>query len=68
MNARKIFQDKQVDKSEDQVKMETDSLTHIANPMIVVSCSSAMEVPRILNSNLLFTEISGYQRGELFEK
>lgn len=68
-NARKIFQDKQIEnKSDQEVKFETESLTKMTSPMIVVSYPSAFSAPRITNSNLLFTEISGYQRAELFDR
>ena len=35
--------------------------------MLVIKHSPGSS-PRIVNSNLLFTEVSGYQRSELFDK
>lgn len=62
-NARKIYQDKQVEnKNEQEVNYEIESLSKMTSPMIIVKYPSALSTPRIVNSNLLFTEISGYQR------
>ena len=68
-NARKLFQDKQLENKDDQEhKYENESIDKRISPMIVVEYSPMSLSPRIINSNLLFTEISGFQRSELYEK
>jgi predicted metallo-beta-lactamase superfamily hydrolase len=67
-NARKIFQDKQLENKHDEEKWEqNESLDKRNAPAIIVQYASRSGVPRILNSNLLFTEVSGYSKGELYD-
>lgn len=37
----------------------------MTSPLLVLATSSPSSIPRIVNTNLMFTEITGYQREEL---
>lgn len=40
----------------------------MTNPLLVLSCPSPSATPKIINANLMFTEITGYQREELIDR
>lgn len=67
--ARKLFQDRQSGHRPEELHLDDQSLDHLTSPVLVLaSPSSAGASPRIINVNLMFTEVTGYQREELIEK
>jgi len=65
-NARKIFQDRQTGhRNVESLHLEEGSLNKMTSPLLVLSADPS---PRILNANLMFTEVTGYQREELVGK
>lgn len=65
-NSRKIFQDRQTGhRNVESLHLEEGSLNKMTSPLLVMSADPN---PRILNANLMFTEVTGYQREELVGK
>ena len=68
-NARKIFQDRQTGhRNTEQLHFEEDSINKMTSPLLILSGGSHDTLPRILNVNLMFTEVTGFQREEVIDK
>ena len=68
-NARKIFLDRQSGtKRNELMHFNEDSYNRMTAPLLVVTSSSPSTVPRITGVNLMFTEVTGYQREELMDR
>lgn len=66
-NARKIYLDKQSGhrKRAEEMHVEEEGLNKLTSPVLIVTAGAT---PRIKNTNLMFVEITGYQREELIDR
>jgi hypothetical protein len=68
-NARKIFQDRQSGhRTAEELHFEEKSLNKMTAPVLILAHPAPGALPRILNANLMFTEVTGYQREELIDR
>jgi hypothetical protein len=68
-NARKIFLDRQSGSKRNEVMhFNEDSYNRMTAPLLVLTVASPAAVPRITAVNLMFTEVTGYQREELVDR
>jgi hypothetical protein len=67
-NARKIYVDKQTGHRRiEEFHLEDDAINKMTSAILILTADSPKSTPRIKNVNLLFTEITGYQREELID-
>lgn len=67
-NARKIFLDRQSGtKRAEVMHFHEDSYNRMTSPLLILTASHH-STPRIANINLVFTEVTGYQREELIDR
>jgi hypothetical protein len=68
-NARKIFLDRQSgSKRTDVMHFNEDSYNRMTAPLLVLTAASPAAIPRIVGANLMFTEVTGFQREEIFDR
>jgi len=66
--AKKIFQDKQIGSvKNNEINFEVESINKIMNPILIISAKNN-NFGRIINANLMFTEMTGLRREELYGK
>lgn len=67
-NARKIFLDRQSgSKHNEMLHFNEESYNRMTAPLLVLTAASPAAVPRITGVNLMFTEVTGYQKEELLD-
>ena len=68
-NARKMYQDRQSGhKNLEELHFVENSLNKMSSPVLILTVASPGTLPRIANINLMFTEVTGYQREELIDR
>jgi hypothetical protein len=68
-NARKIYQDRQSGhRAAEALHFEEHSLNKMTAPVLILAHPAPGSLPRIKNANLMFTEVTGYQREELIDR
>lgn len=67
-NARKIFLDRQSGTRRNELMhFQEDSYNRMTSPLLILKASPT-SAPRIASINLMFTEVTGYQRDELIDR